>query len=384
MCLTQRVIPYMLCAVKSGGKMNTLGHWILGVMSITGASIGWIDSAQGKEWRGSLVSMDSVVLRSVDRSLREHSPWHGSIHVWESQDVLEIRVPGGTGLSGGSVLLGALERPLLLQIKTDDQVCRLTIPIHRTQVYSTPQRIQIDVKNSQEGKIGVDCGDSTLERDAILASYATQRQQVNQGLQTLELAVRSRDAFTSRQAYAQVVDQELRSDDFLFLDRVLSNLPEGDRPIHAANYDLRFEIRELNQIFAGMNFDTLTRAEFISFLDRWTQEVSSEERKGDELYLLRVAGAIGLPREEERKFVIQLVDSRLSHLIRLVEAGIDSGNIPFSVDYQAAQGLRALSYDDSDEAGRARLGFRKKMEQVSTEGQKILKQSTMVWGMFFQ
>jgi hypothetical protein len=257
------------------------------------------------------------------------------MNLWDGRQVLVLMLatpptPSEKGsCSCESRSLGRLDRPFSLKVRIENRDHLITVPAHRTLVYQKGDQdessYQIDVKDADRGGIAIDALPTTTGKEAILESFRKATEIKSVLIRMLALRISQQNPAEARETYSELVSYELFSHEIKQVNSLLQGMPEMERPIRTLFGDVRPDLEELHRAFPGMNFDRMTKAEYISFFRNWALHPgltrSADQATGDETYLFRIMDTAALNPSEQVSLLKLTLDSRIEGFLKLALAG---------------------------------------------------------------
>jgi hypothetical protein len=289
---------------------------------------------------GRVVSMEPIRILHEDGSTEALKPRMVSFSLWDRGDVIALK-EGARGLNAhsetcscGNPTLGRLDAPFSIQAEVEGNPYEITIPAHRTLIYKTAYGLQIDVKNSHLGRVGVNSG-----KELILEDYRKGGELKSILITTLMQRVNQKGYPSAREIYSEIAAYELFSAELKKIKATLLLMPEKERPIDTLSGDVRPDIEELHRAFPEANFDRMTKRDFMEFFKTWAMNPGRTRERdratGDETYLLRLMKPAGLSELEQEGLVELTLDSRIEGFLGLLSSGKSIADASFRDLYAA-------------------------------------------------
>lgn len=356
---------------------------LLGIVSSSIFSILASSAAFAANMTGNVLSIDPIEARQSDGTVKTYNLTSQQFNRWEDRGTITLFSGAESGCKCMAPSLGILEKPISLRVESQGVRYTLTIPAHRTVLFNNQGSIQIDIKDSELGSIGVDQAGSTAQHDAIITDYENLRKSTAALLEKLSDDIASEKLQQAREDYSKVVANELYSSDVSQLDQLIKSMPVNERPINTYTGDVRWEMRSMVKTFGGVNFDQMTLKEFVAFINKWASTTAVKKNEGDQTYLFRFMDQVGIPENVQEKLLIKTIETRLAKFVELAKKGADPRkDIIWDDEYSFEGAMKHLIYGKS-ESGKAYVqDLKKRVSNMDASTQAFLRDIFMLNDLF--
>jgi hypothetical protein len=307
--------------------------------------------AEEKPLSGKIISIDELSLVLKDGSVKKLKINTLRAHLYDRRTSISLTGLDDIGCGCGAGLVGRVIAPFTLKVQTDNETVLITVPAHRTHLYSQKSAYQIDVKDRELGHIVTDAEGSTANRDLVFAGHEKMKRRTRDVLSNMQESIVRGDYPMARYNYADALTDELFPADLKRIAELYESIPEEERPLKTYDIGINyFYVRELNKMF-NTNFDMMTLPEYIAFLERFAVTLATSKRGADETYLYEIMKDVGVPEETRVDLLIKIVEVRLPHFISVGKEKITKGLKPN--DYTD------LQWDDTWAAKQALMHLRR-------------------------